>query len=230
MTVYIHTNKNMSNLELIQNTWEIATKSFDKMSNEEKMEWFKSLINNLDENESINWLKDKRNSMTEDQKLKLYKRNAITISWFLKRWTTIYQIYSSITHAAQNRMKNWRKNAAIYGFLEQIPCRFFVELGILNKPEWLSDDKLIEDVKNDAKNFNTYLRICKTICYFIPETKAIIPFIWMAEQYSKRYKDHWTETVIAILNDKKELAIKEQTNQELKEAKENTNKTPQKTT
>ena len=46
----------------------------------------------------------------------------------------------------------------------------------------------------------------------------------MAKQYSKRYKDHWAETVISKLNEKKELAIKQQTHQELAEAMWNTEK------
>jgi hypothetical protein len=41
--------------------------------------------------------------------------------------------------------------------LEQIPCRFFVELGILDKPMSLTKEKLVEDAKKDAKNFNIYL-------------------------------------------------------------------------
>ena len=207
----------MSNLETIQATWEITTEAFEKMSDKEKADWFNNLINELEENDNVKQLKDKRDSMTEDQKLKLYKRNAVTISWFLKRWFPIYQVYSSILHWAQNTIKIWEKNAFTYAFLEQIPCRFFVELGILNKPEWLSEDQLIKDVKKDAKNFNTYLSICKTVCNCIPEAKAAVPFIWMAKKYTKRYKDHWTETVISKLNEKKELDIKEQTNQELAE-------------
>jgi hypothetical protein len=43
------------------------------------------LIDELEENSSINWIKDKWNSMSEEQKEKLYKRNAVTVSEFLKR-------------------------------------------------------------------------------------------------------------------------------------------------
>ena len=42
----------------------------------------------------------------------------------------------------------------------------------------------------------------------------------MARHYTKRYKDNWTETIISRLNQKKESAIKEQTNQELAEVME----------
>ncbi len=216
----------MSKLETIQSIWETSTKAFEKIDDKEKAEWFYNLINEIEKNDNIKQLKDKRNSMTEDQKLKLYKRNAITISWFLKRGSPIYQVYSSIVHGAQNTIKNWWKNALTYAFLEQIPCRFFVELGILNRPEWLSEGKLVQDVKKDAKNFNRYLSICKTVCSCIPETKAAVPFILMAKQYAKRYKDHWTETIISKLNEKKQLAIKQQTDQELVKTMKSTKKSP----
>lgn len=207
----------MGNLETAQSIWETTTKAFDKMDNNEKKEWFSSLIEELDENEKINWLKNKRNSMTEDQKLKLYKMNAVTVGEFLKKGSPLYQIYSAIVNGAKNTTKNWWKNALKFAFLERIPCRFFVELWILDKPKWLDDEKLIEDVKKDAKNFNIYIWLCEAICACIPDAQVAVPFIWMARHYTKWYKDHGTEVVISRLTQKKELAIKEQTNQALAE-------------
>ena len=207
----------MSSLETAQYVWEATTKKFDKIDNEKKKEWFISLINQLDENSNINRLKNKRNSMTNEQKLKLYNRQALTISNALKKWSPIYTIFRSIIDWNKHASKNWSKNALKFSFLEQIPCRFFVELGIFNKPEWLTDQKLIDDVKKDAKNFNIYLWFCETVCKCIPEAKAAVPFIWMARHYSKRYKDHGTEAIATRLTEKKEMAIKEQTNQELTE-------------
>ena len=105
MTNLFYYKNKMSKLETIQSIWETSTKAFEKMDNKEKAEWFYNLINEIEENDNIKQLKDKRNSMTEDQKLKLYKRNAITIGWFLKRGSPIYQVYSSIVHGAQNTIK-----------------------------------------------------------------------------------------------------------------------------
>lgn len=204
----------MSKLETAQKIWEKSTKIFDKIEDNDKKEWFNSLIDELEENSSINWIKNKRNSMTEEQKYKLYKRNAITVSEFLKRWSPLYQIYNAIINWARNTTKHWWKNALKYAFLEQIPCRFFVELWIFDKPKSLDKDKLIEDTKKDAKNFNIYLWICETICTRIPETKAAVPFIKMAKHYTKRYRNYWTEVVIDRLNQNKS-DIKNLTNKEL---------------
>lgn len=211
----------MKNLETAKTIWEKSTQIFDKIENDDKKEWFNNLIDKLEKNSSINWVKDKRNSMTEEQKSNLYKRNAITVSEFLKRWSPIYQIYNSIINWVKNTTKNGWKNALKYAFLEQIPCRFFVELGILQKPSSLTKQKLIEDTKKDAKNFNIYLWICETICACIPETKAIVPFIWIAKHYTKRYRDHWTEVIADRINNKKESDIKQNTNKKLAETMTN---------
>ena len=218
----------MSKLETAQKIWETSTKIFDKMENDEKKEWFNNLINSLEENSTINRLKDKWNSMTDEQKSNLYKMNAITVSEFLKRWSPIYQIYNSIVNWVKNTTKNWWKNALKYAFLEQVPCRFFVELWILQRPTSLTKEKLIEDTKKDAKNFNIYLWICETICTCIPETKAVVPFLGIAKHYTKWYRDHWTEVIATRINNKKESDIKQQTNKEIAKTITNT-KTSKKT-
>ena len=218
----------MSKLETAQKIWETSTKIFDKMGNDEKKEWFNNLIDSLEENSTISRLKDKWNSMTDEQKSNLYKMNAITVSEFLKRWSPIYQIYNSIVNWVKNTTKNWWKNALKYAFLEQVPCRFFVELWILEKPISLTREKLIEDAKKDAKNFNIYLWICETICTCIPETKAVVPFLGIAKHYTKWYRDHWTEVIATRINNKKEADIKQQTNKEIAKIITNT-KTSKKT-
>lgn len=208
----------MSKLETVQSIWEKSTKIFDKIEDKNKIEWFNSLIDELEENNSINWIKDKWNSMSEEQKEKLYKMNAITVSEFLKRWSPIYQLYKAIVNWAKNTKKHGWKNALKYAFLEQVPCRFFVELWILDKPKSLTKEKLVEDAKKDAKNFNIYLWICEVICTCIPETKAVWPLIAIARHYTKWYKDHWVEVVSKRINDKRKFNISQQTKKELAEA------------
>lgn len=203
----------MGHLETAQRIWEKSTEVFNKIEN--KKEWFNNLIDNLESDSSINRIKDKRNSMTEEQKSELYKRNAITVSEYLKRWSPLYQIYSAISNWIKNTKELWWKNALKYAFLEQIPCRFFVELWILQKPKSLTKEKLIDDIKRDAKNFNIYLRICETVCKAIPQARKAAPLIWIARHYTKWYKDHWTEILTDRLNNKEKINIKEQTNKEL---------------
>ena len=188
----------MSSLETAQSIWETSTKIFDKIDKDDKKEWFNSLIDQIEENDTINRLKKTWDTMTEEQKLKIYNRHSISIGTRLR--------YASIT-----TFRIWEK----YATIEEIPCRFLVELGILNKPQWLTNEKLKEDIKSDAKNFDTYLWICEATCAVFDETKALVWLIAVARHYTKWYKKEWTNIVIERLNKKKKNEIEEQTNKEL---------------
>ena len=205
----------MTNLENLQDYWETAWKVFDKIEDKDKMNGFNSLIEEVEGNEQIGKLKEIWNSMTEKQKYKLYKKGAINLTHFITNGCAVYQVSRSAINAFINAKNNWAKNATKYAFLEQIPCRFLVELGIFDKPEKLSDEQLIKDVKKDAKNYNLYLWIAETACTFIPDAQAAVPFIAMARKYTKWYEEHWTEVMIAKLREKKEEKIKKDTNEAL---------------
>lgn len=205
----------MENLETIQIVWETTTKAFDKMNEEEKKEWFNNLIENLDNNDKITRLKNEWDSVSEEEKAKLYKRWAITLSQTLKRSSPILTYYTTMFNGAKNTIKQWPKHAVKIALLEQIPCRFLVELWILTKPKSLTKEKLIADTKKDAKNYNTYLWICNTICKLIPEARPITPFIDMARHYTKRYEKKWTDVLITRLDKQQEKNIKQQTQKEL---------------
>lgn len=208
----------MENLKRAQEIWEKSTEIFDKIDEKNKREWFNNLIDELEECSAITRLQEKRNSMTEEQKNKLYKNSAITISWMLVRSTGIYPLYKSLKgtiNRTKHTIKHWFKNALKYDFFEQIPCRFLVQLGILQQPEGITKNKLMEDIKKDAKNFHTCLWICEGICTCIPEAEPAIPYIKIAKTYTKWYKDHWTEIITDRLNKHKKIKIQTQTNKEL---------------
>lgn len=208
----------MSNLETAQKIWEKSTEIFDKIEDEEKKEWFNSFIDQLEENSAINWLKKTWNLMTEEQKLKIYKRHSISISTWLRYANMLtFWVWEKIYHGTKNFIKEWKDNALKYATIEEIPCRFLVELWILDKPKLLTDEKLKEDIKKDAKNFNTYLWICEATCAIFDETKALVWLIAVAKHYTKWYKKEWTNVVIERLNRKKKFDIEHQTSKELLE-------------
>ena len=200
----------MWRLETIQKICETWTKAFDQIDENEKKEWFKNIIEDLDDSDAATRLKKQWDSISEEEKLKLYKRWAITLSASLKK-APILTYYNAI----KNTKKNWIKIAAKIALLEQIPCRFLVELWILKKPETLTKEKLVKDTKKDARNFNTYLSICSTVCACIPEARAAVPFIEMAKHYTKRYEKHWTEVLIARLEKQEKDRITKQTQEQL---------------
>lgn len=206
----------MSSLETAQSIWETSTKIFDKIDKDDKKEWFNSLIDQIEENDTINRLKKTWDTMTEEQKLKIYNRHSISIGTRLRYASiTTFRIWEKVYHATKNYIQEWKDNAKKYATIEEIPCRFLVELGILNKPQWLTNEKLKEDIKSDAKNFDTYLWICEATCAVFDETKALVWLIAVARHYTKWYKKEWTNIVIERLNKKKKNEIEEQTNKEL---------------
>ena len=205
----------MEKLETAQAIWSTVTKAFDKIDSEKKEEWFNNLMDQIDENKSITELKDIRNTMTEEQKLKLYKKDAKDIGHFVLSRSPIYSITRSGKNMFVNTKNNWFKHASKYALLEQIPCRFLVQLCILDKPENLTDTQLSKDIKKDAKHINTYLWIAEAACTVIPGAQEALPLIWMAKHYTKRYKNEWADYIVERLNNKKESNIKDQTNKEL---------------
>ena len=207
----------MSKLETAQRIWETSTKVFDELDSEGKKEWFNSLIDQIEDNKTINRLKKSRNSITEDQKLKIYKKHSITIWTRLTYANPTFSMGATLYHWTKNWIKEWKDNAIKYATVEQIPCRFLVELGILDKPKWLTDEKLKEDIKRDARNFDIYLNVCEKTCFVVwePELSGLVK---IARHYTKWYKKEWTDIVINRLNIKKKNQIIEQTNKDLSEA------------
>lgn len=208
----------MVDLKIINNVRENTANTFNNTNENKKKKWFNNLINELEECNAISRLQDKWNSMKEEQKAKLYNNSATTVSWMIVRSNGLYWLYrlsKSNVNRVRHTIKNWFKNALKYDLLEQIPCRFLVQLWILQKPEWITKDKLVDDIKKDADNFHTYLWICKWICSCFKEATPVIPYIETAKTYTQRYKDHWTEIITDRLNKNKKLNIKTQTNKEL---------------
>ena len=204
----------MSSLEIAESITNKAWEAFDKIDDKEKKEWFLTLIESADENSAIKWCKEQWNQLSEDQKMKLYNRWALTVRNSLKNQPVV-KIPRMYVEWATNTVKHWFKNAARFKFLEEIPVRFLVEFWIFDKPEWLTDKKLSKDIKSDAWNYHLYVTICEWVCSVIPEAEPAVPFINALRKYTKWYKDHWTETIIARLNEKKEKSIKENTSVEL---------------
>lgn len=204
----------MWNLETAATVVDTAWKAFDKIDNDEKKEWFLSLIEQADENSAVKWCKEKWNQLSEEQKMKLYNRWAFTV-WNSVKNMPVIKMQRIFLDWAKNTYKHWFKNAALFKLLEEIPTRFFVEAGIFERPEWLTDEKLAQDIKNDAKNYHLYLWICETICSVVPDAQAAVPFIDWLRKYTKWYKEHWTEVLIARIDKWKKDKIKEDTSKEL---------------
>ena len=141
----------MSKLETVQKIWETSTKIFDKMKDDEKKEWMNSLIDELESNKWIKRLKESWNMMDEEQKLKIYKRHSISLWSYFKYTFMPYRMWEKLYNIAKHSITKWDNHTRKYATLEEIPCRFFVQLWILDKPKDLEDKKLKEDIKRRKK-------------------------------------------------------------------------------
>lgn len=208
----------MDKLEAAEHIWNTVTAWFDKIESQEKKEWFNNIVDQIEENKWVQKLKETRKTMTEKQKLEIYKRHSISVNtWLRYGLMTTYWAGEKLYHGIKNVSKEWIKNAANYATIEEIPCRFLVQLGILDKPEWLDNDKLTSDIQKDAKNFDLYLNMCEKLCMVVPDAQAAVPFIKIARHYTKRYKKEWSAAVIERLAKKKEEAVTAQASAELVE-------------
>ena len=232
-------------LETAQIIWKKSIENFDKLENKEKTEQFKNYLDSFkdefEENKFSRRIKKTRNSLAEEQKLKIYKRHSISI-WTWVRYSNLplFWLPEKIYTTTKNAITKWNNHTWEYAALEEIPCRFLVQLGILDKPKWLTDDKLKEDIKKDAKNGNLWLSLYKRIAgigWWVatatgqPEITAVLEslsgLIVMIQHYTKWYEKEWTKVIIEWLNKKKKLTIKQETNQNLAEAM-NSDKRPTK--
>lgn len=207
----------MDKLEAAEHVWNTVTAWFDKVESQEKKEWFNNIVDQIEENKWVQKLKEIRNTMTEKQKLEIYKKDSTSLTTRLSQAIIFIPPVRKTYHGIKNISKEWIKNAANYATIEEIPCRFLVQLGILNKPEWLDNDKLTSDIQKDAKNFDLYLNMCEKLCMVVPDAQAAVPFIKIARHYTKRYKKEWSAAVIERLAKKKEEAVTAQASAELVE-------------
>ena len=153
--------------------------------------------------------------MNEEQKLKIYKKHSISLWSYLKYTFMPYRMWEKVYNITKNSLSKWDNHTRKYATLEEIPCRFFVQLWILDKPKDLEDKKLKEDIKKDAKNINLYLWLCEWVCTLTPETKTLVPLIQIAKHYTKRYKKEGADAVIERLEGKNLSKIQENTKKEL---------------
>ena len=150
----------MSKMETAQKIWEASTKVFDKMDSEEKKEWMNSLIDELETNKWIKWLKESWNTMNEEQKLKIYKRHSISLWSYLKYTFMPYRMWEKVYNITKHSLSKWDNHTRKYATLEEIPCRFFVQLWILDKPKEILVPGIIEE-ELLTSYLNLYVKVPK---------------------------------------------------------------------
>lgn len=214
-------------LETAQDIWKKSIENFDKLENNEKRKQFKNYLDKFEdefeENSFACRIKKTRDSLTEEQKLGIYKttltEQALTLS-VPALLPTILEL-KTIKHTIKY-WKNGIKSSTLETFMPFL-FRFYVQLGILEKPKWITYTQLKKDIKKDAKNSNLWLSISKRIAsigwVIQPETAVVLEplagLIGIIQHYTKWYEEEWTNVIIKRLDEKAANNIKNQTNNDL---------------
>ena len=167
--------------------WKISTistlawKAFDTVPDEQKKAILLWAIETIENNEKFQKAKKYWDELDEEHKIQYY--NDWWGSWkFLTTWPLTPKI-----------SKKWiRIDVKDNLYTSASPLmRLWVSFWLLGKPKDLEDEKLIKNIKKDAKNLNRYIKLLNITCKNIPELRALVPFVTQLEPYAKRYEKNW---------------------------------------
>ena len=175
--------------------WEIGdkiSKNFESMTNEEKKQQLNNLLNKVERSSGIDRLNNKREMLSEDKKLQIYNK------WDISNLRAPLKNILSNSLLTPKKEKNNLITGSILNTIAPV-CRFFIQLWILKKPNWLTEKQLKKDIKKDAKFVKNNLIAFDLVCKVVPELAPALPYIKMIKPYVNRYKKHWTEVLISRL-------------------------------
>ena len=167
--------------------WKISTistlawKAFDTVPDEQKKAILLWAIETIENNEKFQKAKKYWDELDEEHKIQYY--NDWWGSWkFLTTWPLTPKI-----------SKKWiRIDVKDNLYTSASPLmRLWVSFWLLGKPKDLEDEKLIKNIKKDAKNLNRYIKLLNITCKTIPELRELVPFVTQLEPYAKRYEKNW---------------------------------------
>jgi len=167
--------------------WKISTistlawKAFDTVPDEQKKAILLWAIETIENNEKFQKAKKYWDELDEEHKIQYY--NDWWGSWkFLTTWPLTPKI-----------SKKWiRIDVKDNLYTSASPLmRLWVSFWLLGKPKDLEDEKLIKNIKKDAKNLDRYIKLLNITCKTIPELRELVPFVTQLEPYAKRYEKNW---------------------------------------
>lgn len=124
----------------------------------------------LKNNAAIQKLSDQREQFSDDKKQELYE------SWSMGIWSTIkrsvelppmWNLLTLIPSKSSIRENLFKK------FTPAV--RVLVHIWIFSRPEWLTDEKMKENITSDKEGLNRQVWILEKLCYVVPELMPIAP-------------------------------------------------------
>jgi len=180
------------------------------MDSEKQEGSLKEWLNSIESNESFKKFSNIWDSFSEKEKEDIYNGGdyLFSIKWSMKR---NFKLINPITSPFRSPLVRFFEKKS---FKEQFTkdsfevvnsaIRFMVHLWILKKPENISTEVLLKNLKKDAKNIRTKMWILEKAAMIIPQLRPALPVIQKLKPIIERSSNLAEKTMI---DKQKELSL-----------------------
>ncbi len=171
-----------------------------------KQEQIKNLVKNsldgIKNNSLFQDFSNTWNNFSEKEKEEIYKNGdyAFTMTWGMKRNLKIMNPISSPFRSPFVRLfqKEGIKEQLTKDSFETMSAgiRVMIHFWLLRKPENISNENLLDNIKKDAKNIKNKLWILEKAAMVIPQLRPALPAIQKIKPLLKSSADLWQEVML----------------------------------
>lgn len=167
--------------EKVLRIFETGAHVIKNLDKDEVKEAISSELDALEQDEKFQKVKEYWDVLDENKKMELYNLwEGITVIWSTRFVTELAKPIDILHLKAASKEKKYEIASPL--------LRIGVHFWLLDAPKQLSEEKLLKDIKKDAKNLKRNLWIFEKVCQFVPQLKAAQPFVSVARKYAKWYK------------------------------------------
>lgn len=136
-------------------------------------------IISLQSNEYIQKMSHERDNLSDQDKKKIYEW------WSMSLLPSVKRMLFNTWPLPRMLSVVFGKTSASYQLFDNfcVFTRVLVHLGILGKPQWISDDDMKENIADDAKGIRLQFKAAKWLCTVVPELRPALPFLQRAEPF-----------------------------------------------
>lgn len=174
-------------------------------------ETISSELDTLEQDKNFQKVKEYWDVLDEDKKMELYNLwEGITVIWSTRLATKLAKPIDILHLKKASKEKKYEMASPL--------IRIGVHFWLLDAPKQLSEQKLLKNVKKDAKDLKRNLWIFEKVCRVVPQLKAAQPFVSVARKYAKWYKNNWVPLMQERIKEKRAEKAKEKIVQQSEQA------------
>ena len=154
----------------------------ERSDKNEVQETISSELEALEQDPKFKKVKEYWDVLDENEKMKLYNLwEGITVVWSSRLVTELAKPIDILHLKKASKEKKYKMASPL--------LRIGVHFWLLDAPKQLSEEKLLKNIKKDAKDLKRNLWIFEKVCRFVPQLKAAQWFVSVARKYAKLYKN-----------------------------------------